>query len=49
MMEVQAIKPPPGYNLLLMQVVLEVFMVYWCSSIIEAFYPKQKSFADLLV
>jgi hypothetical protein len=38
-----------GYNMLLMQTVLEVFMTHWCSSIIEAFYPKQESFADLLV
>ena len=38
-----------GYNMLLMQTVLEVFMTHWCSSIIEAFYPQQESFADLLV
>ncbi|KAF8808976.1 hypothetical protein BYT27DRAFT_7095010 [Phlegmacium glaucopus] len=48
MLEDQATKKL-GYNMLLMQAVLEVFMVHWCSSIIEAFYPNQESFADLLV
>ena len=38
-----------GINKLLMRTVLEVFMTHWCSSIIEAFYPQQESFADLLV
>jgi hypothetical protein len=45
----QATKATSGYNMLLMQTVLEVFMTHWCSSIIEAFYPQQDSFADLLV
>ena len=49
MMEDQATKTRPGYDVLLMQSVLQVFMVHWCSSIIEAFYPKQESFADVLV
>ena len=49
MMEDQAKKAPSGYNVLLMQTVLEVFMTHWCSSIIEAFYPQHESFADLLV
>ena len=49
MMEDQAKRTTSGYNMLLMQTVLEVFMTYWCSSIIEAFYPPQESFADLLV
>ena len=49
MMEDQAIDAISGYNMLLMQAVLEVFMTRWCSSIIEAFYPQQESFADLLV
>ena len=49
MMEDQAKKSTSDYNLLLMQTVLEVFMTHWCSSIIEAFYPQQESFADLLV
>ena len=49
MMEDQAKKATSGYNMLLMQTVLEVFMTHWCSSIIEAFYPQQESFADLLV
>lgn len=49
MMEDQAIKASGGYNMLLMQTVLEVFMAHWCSSIIEAFYPQRESFADLLV
>ena len=47
MMEDQATSS--GYNMLLLQTVLEVFMTHWCSSIIEAFYPQQESFADLLV
>ena len=49
MMEGQATRASSGYNVLLMQAVLEVFMTHWCSSIIEAFYPQQESFADLLV
>ena len=49
MMEDQAKMATSGYNMLLMQTVLEVFMTYWCSSIIDAFYPQQESFADLLV
>ena len=49
MMEDQAKKSTSGYNMLLMQTVLEVFMTHWCWSIIEAFYPQQESFADLLV
>jgi hypothetical protein len=49
MMEDQAKKVTSGYNKLLMRTVLEVFMTHWCSSIIEAFYPQQESFADLLV
>ena len=49
MMEDQAKQTTSSYNMLLMQAVLEVFMVHWCSSIIEAFYPTQESFADLLV
>ncbi|KAF8808975.1 hypothetical protein BYT27DRAFT_6529929 [Phlegmacium glaucopus] len=48
MMEDQATRTTPGYNRRLLQAVLEVFMVHWCSSIIEAFYPSQESFADLL-
>ena len=49
MMEDQAKKATSGYNMLLMQTVLEVFMTHWCSLIIEAFYPQQESFADLLI
>jgi hypothetical protein len=49
LMEDQAKTTTSGYNMLLMQTVLEVFMTHWCSSIIEAFYPRQESFADLLV
>ncbi|KAF8971852.1 hypothetical protein BDZ97DRAFT_2054554 [Flammula alnicola] len=47
MMEMQA--KERKLRLLLMQVVLEVFMVHWCSAIIEGWYPKQRSFADLLI
>ena len=49
MMGDHAQKMSSDYNMLLMQTVLEVFMTHWCSSIIEAFYPQQESFADLLV
>ena len=49
MMQDQAKKTTFGYNMLLMQTVLEVFMTHWCSSIIEAFYPQQESFTDLLI
>jgi len=49
MLEAQATGAIGSYNMLIMQAVLEVFMVHWCSSIIEAFYPKQESFADLLI
>ena len=49
MMEDHAKEATSGINMLLMQTVLEVFMTHWCSSIIEAFYPQQESFADLLV
>ena len=49
MVEDHAKKATSGYNLLLMQTVMEVFMTHWCSSIIEAFYPKLESFSDLLV
>jgi hypothetical protein len=49
MMEDQATRTTSGYNMLLMQTVLEVFMTHWCSSIIEAFYPPQESFTDLLI
>ena len=44
MMEDHATRTTPGYNMLLMQTVLEVFMTHWCSSIIEAFYPQQESY-----
>jgi hypothetical protein len=33
---------------LLMTVVLEIFLVRWCSSIIEGWYPERASFSDLL-
>ena len=33
---------------LLMTVVLEIFLVRWCSSIIEGWYPERPSFSDLL-
>ena len=46
MMEDQAKKTTSGYNMLLMQTDLEVFITLWCSSIIEAFYPQQ---TDLLI
>ncbi|KAF4614786.1 hypothetical protein D9613_002543 [Agrocybe pediades] len=33
----------------LVQVLLELFMVHWCTQIIEGWYPKQKCFADVLL
>jgi len=33
---------------LLVTVVLEIFLVRWCSSIIEGWYPERLSFSDLL-
>ncbi|KAF9473007.1 hypothetical protein BDN70DRAFT_925394 [Pholiota conissans] len=41
--------PRDGFRQLLMQVALEVFMTFWCSAIIDGYYPKQESFADLLL
>ncbi|KDR73741.1 hypothetical protein GALMADRAFT_212553 [Galerina marginata CBS 339.88] len=49
MMQVQASDRSKGFKFLLMQVVLEVFMVHWSTNIIEGHYPPQKSFADLLI
>ena len=49
MLKSQASDDTKGFRFLLMQVVLEVFMVHWCTSIIEGWYPKQQSFADLLI
>ncbi|KAF4614788.1 hypothetical protein D9613_002541 [Agrocybe pediades] len=41
----------PFYNFrpFLMLVILELFMVHWCTQIIEGWYPKHKSFADVLL
>ncbi|KAG2019916.1 hypothetical protein CC2G_005311 [Coprinopsis cinerea AmutBmut pab1-1] len=36
-------------NPLLIQIVLQIFLVFWCNSIIEAWYPKQATFAEFLV
>ncbi|KAF8912202.1 hypothetical protein CPB84DRAFT_762411 [Gymnopilus junonius] len=49
MVQAQANDRSKAFRFLLMQVVLEVFMVNWCTSIIEGWYPKQQSFADLLI
>jgi hypothetical protein len=48
MLEAQAGSGSAGFNQLLMVVVLEVFLVCWCSAIIEGFYPERTTFADLL-
>ncbi|KAF4614793.1 hypothetical protein D9613_002544 [Agrocybe pediades] len=37
------------FRRILMQVLFELFMVYWCTQIIEGWYPKQKCFADVLL
>ncbi|KIM48620.1 hypothetical protein M413DRAFT_20979 [Hebeloma cylindrosporum] len=49
MLKVQAGSNASGFRQLLMLVIMEVFLVHWCSAIIEGFYPKRPSFADLLV
>ena len=36
-------------NPLIAQVVTQAFLAYWCNSIIEAWYPKQETFAEFLV
>ncbi|KAF5315699.1 hypothetical protein D9611_005008 [Ephemerocybe angulata] len=36
-------------NPLVVQVVIQTFLAYWCNSIIEAWYPKQATFAEFLV
>ena len=41
MIEDQAKKPTAGGYMLLMQTVLEVFMIHWCSSITEASIPSR--------
>lgn len=49
MLKAQSGSSTSGFRQLLMLVVMEVFLVHWCSAIIEGFYPKRPSFADLLV
>ena len=49
MLKAQSETSAHGFRQLLMLVVMEVFLVHWCSAIIEGFYPKRPSFADLLV
>ncbi|KAJ3501423.1 hypothetical protein NMY22_g18930 [Coprinellus aureogranulatus] len=36
-------------NPLVVQVVAQAFLAHWCNSIIEAWYPKQETFAEFLV
>lgn len=48
MLEKQA-RNPSGFNFLLMQNCLEVFVTHWCVEIIEGWYPFQPSFSDVLV
>ena len=49
MLKAQAETSAQGFRQLLMLVVMEVFLVHWCEAIIDGFYPKRPSFADLLV
>jgi len=45
-------RPPTSHvrlKLFLIQVILEVFMVHWCTDIIEGWYPAQQSFSDVLL
>jgi hypothetical protein len=49
MLKAQAGTSAQGFRQLLMLVVMEVFLVHWCEAIIDGFYPKRPSFADLLV
>ncbi|TFK30165.1 hypothetical protein FA15DRAFT_663539 [Coprinopsis marcescibilis] len=41
--ETEKLKP------LLAQFIMQIFLVFWCNSIIEAWYPKQATFAEFLV
>lgn len=49
MLQAQPKEKTSTFHQLLMTVVLEVFLVRWCSSIIEGWYPERPSFSDLLV
>jgi len=49
MLKTQSDSSSPGFRQLLLLVVMEIFLVHWCSAIMEGFYPKRPSFADLLV
>jgi len=50
MLQAQArMKKSTFHHSLVPVVVLEVFLVHWCSDIIEGWYPKRRSFSDLLV
>ncbi|KAJ3515506.1 hypothetical protein NLJ89_g1714 [Agrocybe chaxingu] len=49
LLEAQARDRMPKMHLPLMQTVLEVFLVHWSVAIIDASYPKQQTFADVLV
>ena len=49
MLKTQSDSSASGFRQLLMLVVMEMFLVHWCIAIMEGFYPKRPSFADLLV
>ncbi|KAJ2926432.1 hypothetical protein H1R20_g10661, partial [Candolleomyces eurysporus] len=36
-------------NPIVVQITIQAFLVHWCNSIIEAWYPKQPTFAEFLV
>ncbi|KAF5327744.1 hypothetical protein D9619_004844 [Psilocybe cf. subviscida] len=48
LLQVHASQPSSGTRRNFLQTVLEIFMVHWAAMIIEAWYPKQQSFADIL-
>ena len=41
-------KPEPEVNLLLVQVVLEMYLVHFCSSLIESWFPNTRETSDFL-
>ncbi|KAF8912206.1 hypothetical protein CPB84DRAFT_1761619 [Gymnopilus junonius] len=48
MLEKQVTKPAAALPQRQKQILSQVFLVVWCSAIIEAAYPKKKTFSDLL-
>jgi len=45
----ETLHPDTGVHSRLIKAVVQVFLVDWCVDIVDAHYPRQKTFADLLV